>query len=120
MGNVTKRVTEQSAQLSRTMIKSISGLALIGVFLAAANEIRVEGNGSPEAKNAQGAAGQTPEFYISISTDERDHPGLSTVVVAGPNRFMFDCGVVSSVPRRWRSVPCRDRTLSDESRRDDS
>jgi hypothetical protein len=105
MGNVTERVTERSLQLSRTILKSISGLVLVTVFISGANGIHVEGKVSPEAQNAQGVTRQAQEFYISLSTDERDQPGLSTLVVAGSNRFMFDCGVVGSVPGTGTASP---------------
>jgi ribonuclease BN (tRNA processing enzyme) len=87
---------EQSLQLSR----SISRLALIGVLFAITNGIHVLGKASPEAWSVQVATGQPQEFYISLSTDERDQPGLSTLVVAGSNRFMFDCGTTDSVPAK--------------------
>ena len=106
MGNVTERVTEQSRQFSRTAFRSIPGLALVSVFLAAAsNGIRVEGKGSLQAQSAQSATGQAQEFSISLSTDERDQPGLSTLVVAGSNRFMFDCGVGASLPGGGTAAP---------------
>src|SRR5262245_21359849 len=98
MGNVTQRLTEQSLRLVRTILKSISGLVLVSVFFSAgANGIHGESKASPEARSPQGVTGQAQEFYISLSTDERDQPGLSTLVVAGSNRFMFDCGIAGSV-----------------------
>jgi hypothetical protein len=99
MGSVTERVTEQSPQLSRTILKSISGLIVVSVFFSlGANGVYVEGHVSTGTHTAKGAAGQAQEFYISLSTDERDLPSLSTLVVAGWNRFMFDCGAAASVP----------------------
>ena len=75
MGNVTERVTEQSRQLRRTIFKSISGLAFVSVFFfTAATGIHVEGKFLPEAQRAQGATGQAQEFYVALSTDERDQP----------------------------------------------
>src|SRR5215831_13792530 len=98
MGNVTQRLTEQSLRIVRTILKSISGLVLVSVFFSAgANGIHGESKvASSEGRSPQGVTGQAQEFYISLSTDERDQPGLSTLVVAGSNRFMFDCGVVGS------------------------
>src|SRR5262245_31586788 len=97
MGNVTQRLTGQSLRLVRTILKSISGLVLVSVFFSAgANGIHGESKASPEARRPQGVTGKAKEFSISLSTDERDQPGLSTLVVAGSNRFMFDCRVVGS------------------------
>ena len=42
----------------------------------------------------QGDARSEPSFYALLQTDKRhDHAGLSTVVVAGKNRLVFDCGL---------------------------
>jgi hypothetical protein len=99
MCNVTEEVTEQSVQLCRMILRSICGLSLVSIFFViGANGILADGTGSPEAQSPQVTTGQTQEFYISISTDERDQPGLSTLIVAGPNRLMFDCGVAGSAP----------------------
>src|SRR5215831_14381510 len=90
-------ITEQSAQSSRTLLRSISRLAFGTTFLfAASNGIHVEGKISPDTQSAQVRRAQ--EFSIALSTDERDRPGLSTLVVAGSNRLMFDCGVVEPAP----------------------
>ena len=94
MGNVTRRVTEESLHLRKTLRKSIGGLTLISMFFS--GTAQGDGKVSAEAQSAQGATGQRPEFYVSLSTDERDQPGLSTLVVAGSNRLLFDCGVAGS------------------------
>lgn len=95
MRDDTERVTEPSQRLRRTILKSISGLALVSMcFSARANAVHVESKVPPETQRS----GQKQEFYISLSTEERDQPGLSTLVVAGSDRFMFDCGTVDSLP----------------------
>jgi hypothetical protein len=98
MGQVIERVTGQSRQLSGTILQSISGLVFVVVFCSFTNGILVQAKVSPGTQRGRGATGQGQEFYISLSTGERDQPGLSTLVVAGSNRFMFDCGVVGTVP----------------------
>ena len=110
MGNVT----ELSRQVNRTILQSISCLAPASAAFSAAANRRVEGKVSTEPPSGQGAVDQKQEFYISLSTEERDQPDLSTLVVAGSNRLMFDCGLV-----RGGTVPSSVSTLSDASRRDD-
>lgn len=40
-----------------------------------------------------------PGFYAWLQTDTRsDHAGLSTVVVVGESRFVFDCGLLTDEP----------------------
>src|SRR5262245_25046528 len=100
MRNIAEQVIEQFLQSTMSTRKAASGLAFVGVvFSAAASGIQVEAKVAPKAQSAQVAAGHVQEFYISISTDERDQPGLSTVIVAGSNSFMFDCGIVGSEAR---------------------
>src|SRR5262249_40097516 len=57
-----------------------------------------KGKVSAEPQRGPGVTDQGQDFYVSLSTDVRDQPGLSTLVVAGSNRLLFDCGVLSSVP----------------------
>ena len=99
MGHVTEGVTEQSRQFSKTIVRSMFGLGLVSLLLStAANGIVVEGKVSSGSDRAQPATGQLPEFYVSLSTNEHERAGLSTLVVAGSNRFRFDCGVAGPVP----------------------
>jgi hypothetical protein len=93
MGTITEPVTEPSPQSSRTIRKSTVGVALVSVFLAlGANTIHLEGKISPESQIS--ARGQRQEFDIAIATDEQDQPGLSTLIMAGSNGLLFDCGLV--------------------------
>jgi hypothetical protein len=53
------------------------------------------------SQSEQVAKAQAQEFYIALSTGEREQPALNTLIVAGSNRLMFDCEVVGeTVPRR--------------------
>jgi hypothetical protein len=93
MRTITEPVTEASPQLTSTIRKSTFGVALVSVFLAiGANAIHLEGKTSPEAQIS--ARGQRQDFDIAIATDEQDQPGLSTLIMAGSNGLLFDCGLV--------------------------
>ncbi|HEX7797763.1 MAG TPA: hypothetical protein VF456_25555 [Vicinamibacterales bacterium] len=93
MGTITEPVAEPSPQFSRTIRKSPFGVALVGVLLAiGANGSHLEGKISRESQIS--ATGQRQEFDIAIATDEQEQPGLSTLIMAGSNRLLFDCGLV--------------------------
>src|SRR5215831_8248255 len=130
MADIAALVTRRSRQTYGAILKSISSLALASVFLPAApNDSGLAAKGSLGAGNGLRTTDQPQEFYISLATDNRDQSGLSTLVVAGSNRFMFDCGVVGSVPDGDTAPPdvtalflttldattaeCVDRALSD-------
>jgi hypothetical protein len=100
------KVARQSPQLSRSIRNPIAGLALVGVlFSLGATGINGKSRVSLQGQSEQPATRQTQEFYISVTTDDRDHPCLRTVIVAGSNRFMFDSGVVGSMPSDGAAPP---------------
>jgi hypothetical protein len=93
MRKITEPVTEQSPQFSTTIRNSMLGVVLLSVcFTVAAKAIHLEAKVLPEPRFPDTLQGQ--EFSISLSTDERDQPGLRTLIEAGSDVLMFDCGLV--------------------------